>query len=344
MSEPIRVGVLGLTHDHVWDNLKQLAAAKGAEIAGAADPNEELRERVQREYGCPVHEDYLEFLDQTDLDAVYVFGNNAEGALLGSAAAGAGLHVLIEKPLASDLEGANVLLATARRAGVTLMVNWPIAWWSPLVHALDLARQGEIGEIWQVKYRAAHAGPTEEGCSEYFCDWLYDTTLNGGGALMDYCGYGALLSRVLMGMPSRVTGVAGRYCTETLLAEDNAVLAMEYARGLSLAEASWTQIGKMTSYVTAIYGDRGTLLAEPLDSGRLLLATKEAPEGRVVEVPPLPAHAANSAAHFLHCIQTGEEPMPLCHASLSRDAQEIVEAGQISVAEQKAISLPLNPQ
>ena len=76
-------------------------------------------------------------------------------------------------------------------------------------HALDLAQSGEIGEVWQVRYRAAHQGPKEMGASEYFCDWLYDPNRNGGGALMDYCCYGAVLSRVLLGRPHSVTAVTG---------------------------------------------------------------------------------------------------------------------------------------
>ena len=48
-------------------------------------------------------------------------------------------------------------------------------------HALALAQSGEIGEVWQVRYRAAHQGPKEMGASEHFCDWLYDPNRNGGG-------------------------------------------------------------------------------------------------------------------------------------------------------------------
>lgn len=341
MSAAIRVGVLGLSHDHVWDNLKLLVSTEGMTLAGAADPHEELTEKAAKEFGCPVSNDYGDFLEETELDAVYVFASNADGALLALAAAERGLHVLIEKPIAADLAGANEVIAAAKESGVTLMVNWPIAWWPSLMHAIDLAAQGTIGKVWQVKYRAAHSGPKEEGCSEFFSEWLYDAEENGGGAMMDYCGYGALLARVIMGMPSRVTGVAGRYCKETLLAEDNALIAMEYSHGLAMAEASWTQIGKLTSYVTAIYGDEGTFIVEPMENGRLLHATKEHPEGQEISVPARPDHWKNSAVHFLHCIRKGEAPMPLCHATMSRDSQEIVAAGQISAGEQKAISLPL---
>ena len=70
-----------------------------------------------------------------------------------------------------------------------------------------MAQAGEIGQLWQVKYRAAHQGPVELGCSRQFCEWLYDEELNGAGALMDYCCYGAVLAEVLLGKPDQVTGI-----------------------------------------------------------------------------------------------------------------------------------------
>jgi predicted dehydrogenase len=51
------------------------------------------------------------------------------GADYGVAAAQKGLHILIEKPMAADYAGAVALYGAAKKAGVTLMVNWPFAWW-----------------------------------------------------------------------------------------------------------------------------------------------------------------------------------------------------------------------
>ena len=56
-----------------------------------------------------------------------------------------------------------------------------------------------------LSHRGGHAGPREYGCSPEFVDWLYDPRRNGAGALVDYCGYGALLCRLLLGRPHAVT-------------------------------------------------------------------------------------------------------------------------------------------
>ncbi|MBI5772479.1 MAG: Gfo/Idh/MocA family oxidoreductase [Verrucomicrobia bacterium] len=341
MKPKFRIAALGLSHDHVWENLKDLQGVGPARLVAVAEPHRALRVRAQNEFGCAAYADYETLLRRELLDAVLIFADNATGAKLARLAAKRGLHVLIEKPLATNLAGADRVLAAARRARVRLMVNWPVAWWPQLRHALVLAAAGKIGRVWQVKYRAAHNGPREMGASKYFCDWLYDQERNGGGAFIDYCCYGAALARLLLGRPRRVTAVAGRLCKGDMRAEDNAVLLMSYPHALAVAEASWTQIGYLTTYVTAIYGTTGTLLVEPGAAGRLLLATKNNPTGAPVKVPPSPAHLKNATAHFIHCLRTGGEFHPLCSARVGRDAQEILEFGMRSVKQGRGVALPL---
>jgi predicted dehydrogenase len=327
MNQPFRIGVLGLTHDHVWGVLSPLKDGGPAALVAAADAHAELRKKFETEYGRPVYDGPDQLLAAEELDGVLVYSDNRTSVELALAAVSRGLHVLIEKPLAADLEGAERLLAAVESAGVRLMVNWPFAWWPQMQHALHLAGSGEIGDVWQVKYRAAHAGPKELGCSEFFCEWLYDPHLNGGGAYMDYCCYGAALARTLLGMPEHVTAVVGRLVRDDMQAEDNGVLLMSWPHATAVSEGSWTQAGNLSSYIATIYGTRGTLLVEPRSGGRLLLATSDHPMGEPVEVPPPSDEWAAPVAHFVHCVRTEEEIMPLCSSAVGRDVQEILQGG-----------------
>ena len=142
-------------------------------------------------------------------------------------------------------------------------------------------------------------------------------------------------------MPSRVFGVASRLCKEDLTVEDNGIIVMTYPRALAVAEGSWTQIGKLTAYQTAIYGTRGTLLVEPRPGGRLFLANAEHPDGMEIEVPVPPPEAANASACFLHGLETGQAFPELCNDRACRDVQEILEAGLQSAARGQEVSLPL---
>lgn len=342
MPNKLRIGVLGMTHDHIWGNLRDLKASPLGELVAAADPNQELLDKVESEFGCSqVFTSYPEMLDEVELDAVYVFGDNASGAELSIMAAEQGLHVLVEKPMASTLDGAIRMLAAARSADTKLMINWPFAWWPQLDHAMKMAHAGEIGQLFSVKYRSAHAGPKELGCSPYFYNWLYDGELNGAGALMDYCCYGAALARYMLGQPSRVVGVVGHLLKDYITLDDNAVITMQWPRAIAISEASWTQIGHLTSYIAVIYGSEGTLLVEPGAKGRLLMATREHEDGIEVSVPSLPEEMRSATAHFLHCIANNKPIQGLCSAEVSRDAQEILEAGLLSAQQGSAISLPL---
>lgn len=334
-----RIAVLGLTHDHVWSNLHELSQMENAEIVGAADPNAPLLQRVSGDYGCPIFENFEAMLVETAPEAVYVFGNNREGAELAAMAARRGLHVLIEKPMAADLAGAENLLAAAKENNVRLMVNWPFAWWPQLQKAIAMAKAGDVGRVWQVKYRAAHEGPREIGCSSYFCDWLYDESLNGAGAMMDYCCYGAVLACVVLGRPVSVTGLKGLLCKKDMGVDDNAMLAMSYPDAIATTEGSWTQIGKLTAYTTAIYGEEGTLLVEPRELGSLSHATKENPVGVPVAVPEPEPHLRSASAHFLWALETGEPFTALCEAETGRNGQAILEAGLKSCAEGRTVGM-----
>jgi predicted dehydrogenase len=346
----LRVGVLGLNHDHVWGNLAGLAGSELGQAVAAADPDPQLRERLAREHGgVAALETYDALLERTDLDAVLVFADNRASVELAIRALGRGVAVMIEKPMAADLAGADALLAAARTAGRPLMVNWPTVWRPALRHGLALVRSGAVGEPVQLSHRGGHAGPREYGCSPQFCEWLYDPARNGGGALVDYCGYGAILCRVVLGRPDAVTAVARHLRKEGLPAEDNAVVVLRYPRALGLLEASWTQIGGEPALAMIVYGDAGTLLVhqpkatregEKAGAGRVQLVTGERSEW--IDPPALPADERDGPSYFLSCLAAGRPVEGLCAPEVGRDAQEILAAALRSSASGREVTLPLS--
>jgi len=135
--------------------------------------------------------------------------------------------------------------------------------------------------------------------------------------------------------------VAGNLQKDYITVDDNAVIITQGSDSIGIAEASWIQIGHLTSYTATIYGSEGTLVIEPRENGRLLLATRENGDGIEVEVPPLPPEQQNATAYFLHCIVNDQPVEGLCCPKIGRDTQEILEAGLISSIDHTAISLPL---
>ena len=345
----LNVGVLGLSHDHVWGNLASIASGDQGRLVAVAEPDAPLRDKLQRLHGgVDVHDTFDALLERRDIEAVLVFSDNRTSAELGVRALRRGLPVMIEKPMAADLPGARALLAAAGNAGVPLMVNWPTAWRPALRHGLTLALDGAAGEPTQLSHRGGHAGPREFGCSPQFCDWLYDPGRNGGGALVDYCGYGAVLCRLVLGQPHAVTAVTPPPRKPGLVAEDRAIAVLSYPRALGLLEASWMQIGGEPAFAMIVYGERGTLIVhqprparegERAGAGHIQIVTADG--SRVVEPPPLPAAERDGPTHFLSAVAGGGEVTGFCAADVGADVQEIIAAALRASEAGRRVDLPL---
>jgi predicted dehydrogenase len=343
----LRVGVLGLSHDHIWPNLKALAAGSVGRLAVVAEPDPALRARLAKEHGeVETTESFDDLLERGDIDAMFVYSNNRTSAELAKRSVERGLPTMIEKPMAADLSGADGVLKVAEANGTPLMVNWPTAWRSAILHALDLVREGVVGEPVQVSHRGGHVGPVEYGCSPQFCDWLYDAHRNGGGALVDYCGYGSLLAVSLLGKPQSVTAVAAHLRKEGLESEDNAIVILKYPRTLALLEGSWTHIGSQPPYGLIVYGDQGTLLVhQPKASheggtagqGQIEIVTREG--SRMVEPPPLPADATDGPTYFLTRVRDKRPIEGLLSPTLGRDVQEVLAAALWSSSSGREVRL-----
>ncbi len=340
MIETYRIGVAGLTHDHVWGNLENLAASENAELVAVADPNQPLLDRVTKQYGCSAYTNIPEMIDHAPLDAVYVFCDNAQGAQVAVQAAQRGLHVMVEKPMAATLDGADRMIAAADAAGVRLMINWPVVWRPQVQAALDIATRPDFGPIWQLTHRAGHGGPEAE-CSPYFCEWILDPNRNGGGALIDLCCYGVNMAQVLMGRPEKVTAVTGRRYQPVLPVEDNAIIVMNYPRAMATAEGAWGQVGHpITGYLATIWGTRGSVTLGPGGGGRLWTTSAEQPATLEITPPAPMPHMANGTAHFIWALETGSEFYPLCRPAVCRDTQEVLDAAIRSAREGVTITLP----
>jgi predicted dehydrogenase len=335
MPKTYRVAVAGLVHDHVWQELAYWKQTPGAELVGVADPNAELVERAKREFGIPqAWSDPVAMLDAVRPQIVQVCASNRASTETVVAAAERGVHAIVEKPMAHTLAGADAMLAASRQNQTLLAVNWPI-WWSPAWRkAIDLASSGAIGAVFHARYRMAHEGPREIGCSSYFCDWLYNPAENGGGALIDYCSYGAALARLQFGRPRAVQGVAGRLVKTDITVEDNASLTLIYDHLLATTEGSWCE--RPWHHDAAWRGTHGIVFTH---RGKLFLDTSQHGGPEEVECPPLAPEQAHGPAALIAAIETGEPLTGMISPEISRDAQEILDAGQRSVATGQRIEL-----
>jgi predicted dehydrogenase len=345
------VGVLGLTHDHVWEHIGTLTQRADVRLS-VADPNRPLVDKARDEYGVERgFGDYASLLEHEQPDAVLVFADNAGSVEIVELAASHATPIMLEKPTADTLAGAERIRVAVKKSGVPLMVNWPTNWTPAVRHALDLAAGGAIGDVFRFSFRGGHGGPKEYGCSEYFYSWLYDRERNGAGAYIDYCGYGAVMARQLLGQPARAQATIGRLQKDYVPVDDNAILVLRYPRAMAVIEATWTANGPVPDGGPAIWGSDGSLVVQRqsarregqiVRTGVVKRTSRDDPDGEIIEPPDLPEGARNATDYFLNCLANDHPFEGLVSLDTSLGAQEILEAGLIAARAGSEVSLPLD--
>jgi len=131
----IGVGVMGSNHARVF------AGLPGVELVGVADPDQKQAEFVARTLGCVAVAD-VEQLLALDVDAVTIAAPTHLHHDIALACIERGVHVMVEKPIASTVEEGRDIIAAAAQAGVTLMVGH-VERFNPAVEAIKEAIRGE---------------------------------------------------------------------------------------------------------------------------------------------------------------------------------------------------------
>ncbi|GBC70360.1 Glucose--fructose oxidoreductase [Candidatus Calditenuaceae archaeon HR02] len=347
MTKKLKLCVAGLVHDHVWGLLDQFGQIGSVEIVAAADYNPPLLERASNLYGIRrIYRDFSEMFEKEEVDIALVCNENARHADVVELAAENGIHVIMEKPMAANLSQARRIVSASERHGVKVLVNYPTTWNPGIQYSLQLTMEGKIGDIFHIRYRGAHAGPREVGCSPYFYRWLYDKELNGAGALMDYCCYGVNITLWFLDkLPSRVWATAKNLVRKYIPVEDNAILLMEFDDAIGVAEASWSQIGSYPIHGPIINGSDGTIIVT--DDGKVhVWQVKNSSDFRDIRSesikPPTPPKGyRNGPEYFVQKVLQDEEIEKPLNAKFNMAVQEVLEAGLQSVERGTIINLPL---
>src|SRR5246127_236846 len=136
----VGVGVMGSNHARVF------AGLPGTELVGVADPDQKQADFVARTLGCAAVSDIGALLD-LNVDAGTVAAPTHLHRDISLACIARGVHVMVEKPIASSVEEGHEIIQAARRAGVTLMVGH-VERFNPAVEAIkDAIRNEDILSI-----------------------------------------------------------------------------------------------------------------------------------------------------------------------------------------------------
>ena len=227
----LRVGLISFAHVHAPGIAATLASLEHVAFAGIHDEDAARGSAAAAAHGVPWHARLDGLLAASD--AVVIASTNADHRRYTEAAAGRGVHVLSEKPLATTIGDARAMIDACRRTGVQLGVAFPVRS-SPAVIALrDAIASGALGRVRAV--RATNPG-------QYPGSWFGDRHRAGGGAVMDHTVHAADAIRWLLADEfTRVHAELGSF-VYGLEVEDCGVLTLDLASGgFASIDCSWSR-------------------------------------------------------------------------------------------------------
>ena len=353
MDKKYRVAAIGFAHSHIESNIKDFSTCGDrVEFVAAADikprvPSlseekgtriDELREAIEL-YGFRPYDCYKQLIEENKIDIALVCCENAYHPAVTEMLLRSGAHVVLEKPLAADMPGAMRIARAARETGKKVITNWPSAW-SPAVRAAkELCDNGEIGKLFKFTHRNSDSqGPLSYGQVvsdlEKGCEWWHQSDV-GGGALLDYCCYGACMSGWFLGeIPVAAYGLKANFDSPYGSAEDYATITVRFPTAASILEGSWTTVNSGVPGGPIIFGTEGTIVVGRDEVQVFKTRHKETPD-KTVKPGPLPACRNNLSKEVLHHLDTGEPLFPLLDLPLNLQSMSILDAGDRSAASGK---------
>jgi predicted dehydrogenase len=187
---PLRIAVVG-AGAIAQRNATEAARCGDAAIAGVFDPNLQAARSLARTLNVPVFASYEEALAARDVEAVLLSTPHFIHKGQTVAAAAAGKHVMVEKPMATTLADGTAMIEACRRAGVALTVNYSFRYVAKVQKARELVESGAIGDVTGIQI-VAHSfkdpGYWMGARSASPDDWRSSREKCGGGLLiMNVC-------------------------------------------------------------------------------------------------------------------------------------------------------------
>src|SRR5262245_30881759 len=330
---------------------RALAEVPGARLVTLVGRRPDNARKLNAELGlnCDIYTDLKPALARRDVDVVIV--TTPSGAHMGPAvaAAEAGKHVIVEKPLEITLERCDSIIEACDRRGVKLCTIFPSRFGDAnrtLKSAIEAGRFGRLtlGETtckwwWPQSYY-------DEG------GWKGTQALDGGGALMNQAIHNVDLLQWMMGKVTHISGLTATLAHERIEVEDTSVACLRFASGALGVIQATTSVHPGLPKTIGIHGDRGTVVIEQDDVLRWEFApateADEAIRQRFAQKTGASGGSSNPAAishqgharqlaDFVAAIQAGRPP--LVDGKEGRKAVAIIEAIYRAAATGQTVSV-----
>jgi len=256
------IGVIGCGSIANLAHFPAIAATPAVNLVAVCDVNRETAQTTAKKWKAKAwYTDYEKmFAESDDLQAVIIATPPKFHWAQGIAAAEAGLHTLIEKPLAVTNREAWDIVKAAERAKTKLMVGCDRRFWRQNQWAKQLTEEGVIGKVMMGKTTMhEHVKFYQDNIA--YTDFRLHPEIIGGSAISDTGAHAIDLLIWLLGSPvKKVMGIADRRVLpeEYTRCDDTAVVMMEHENG-ALGYVSCNRYSPVVSQFTELYGTEGTI-------------------------------------------------------------------------------------
>lgn len=351
-----RVVGINFDHMHMGDLLRQVHDHPEAEIAGICDADPGRMADAIANFAIPADRVFTDpaACMATGPDLVILCPATGDHARHVEMLAPFGADILMEKPFAASLADADRMIAACDRAGVRLAINWPLAWYRSHNTTKRLIDEGVIGQVCEVHFYDGNRGPLyhladkvevtrDEVERQKPGSWWYKSA-SGGGALLDYLGYGATLGTWFLDGEAPIEVTSTTWGAPGLEVDEHSITVLRYARGLSRMETRWgtftdpwvTQPQPKCGFV--IVGTEGTITSWDYDA-HVTLQTRANPQAHDIPADILAAPDRAPVEHVLHAFSTGGRLKGPLDPVIARIGQRIVDTAFASAKARRTLPL-----
>lgn len=330
---------------------KAIADLENATLAACYDMAGERAKQFGEEQGCQAYDDLDAMLADENVHVVTICSPSGAHLEPAVAAAKAGKHVIVEKPLEITLERCDAIIDACREAGVKLAVIFPSRFHESsqlMKQAIDSGRFGRLtmGDSYVKWFRT----------QEYYDSgqWRGTWKLDGGGALMNQAIHSVDLLTWLMGPVSEISAHTDTLAHERIEVEDTAVATLRFENGaLGVIEATTAAFPGWLKKIE-LHGSKGSAALEEESIVQWSFADEtdedEALRQRMKDNTETGGGAADPTAigHHGHTMlfhdaldAIAEDREPAVNGAEGRRSVEIILAIYQAAEEGKAVSLPL---
>ncbi len=345
MNKKVGVGLIGSQFISTI-HAESIKLVSDAEILAVMSPTKGHASEFAEKHGIPHYfTDLDQMLAMDDIDLVVIGAPNYLHCEITLKIAGAGKHIVVEKPFCMNMAEADLMIDACKKAHVKLMYAEELCFTPKYVRLKRLLDEGALGTPLLLKQSEKHDGP--------HADHFWDVERSGGGVTMDMgCHAFQFFRWINKNNPviSVYAQMSTTVHTNKTRGDDNGIIILEFENGVTaMAEESWTKLGGMDDRAE-IHGSEGVAYADVLQGNSIqTYSTKGV--GYAVE------KAGNTVGwsftmyeeswnygfpqefeHFVDCVKNNKEP--LVTGEDGKAVMEIIFAAYESAGTGKKVYLP----